>query len=54
MDSGASAPVAPPEMAPHVPIEPSPGSKRGQKSTTATKDQLLQLDAEIKDSMKQK
>ena len=30
MDSGASAPVAPPTMAPKVPIKASEGSGRGQ------------------------
>ena len=43
VDSGASAPVAPPSMAPNVSIEPSEGSKRGQKWTSASKHKLKTL-----------
>jgi hypothetical protein len=35
IDSGAVQSIAPPEMAPSVPIVPSPGSKRGQKYLAA-------------------
>ena len=43
MDSGASAPVAPPQMMPSVPIEPSEGSRRGQKYSSASKHKLKNL-----------
>ena len=43
VDSGAAAPVAPPTMAPHVQIEESEGSKRGQKWTSASKHKLKNL-----------
>ena len=43
VDSGSSAPVAPPSMAPNVPIVPSEGSKRGQKYTSASKHKLKNL-----------
>ena len=43
MDSGASAPVAPPGMAPHVEVRPSPGSIRGQTYATASKEKLPNL-----------
>ena len=43
VDSGASAPVAPPTMLPHVKVEPSEGSKRGQKFTSASKHKLKNL-----------
>ena len=35
IDSGAVQSIAPPEMAPGIPILPSPGSKRGQKYLAA-------------------
>ena len=40
VDSGASAPVAPPSMLPNVKIEESEGSKRGQKYISASKHKL--------------
>ena len=43
VDSGASNPVAPPQMAPNVPITPSPGSLRGQVYGTAGKEKLSNL-----------
>ena len=43
MDSGASAPVAPPTMAPRVPIRASDGSRRGQNYTSASKHKLPNL-----------
>ena len=43
VDSGASAPVAPPSMAPNVPVEPSPGSRRGQKYASASKHKIKNL-----------
>ena len=43
VDSGSAAPVAPPTMAPHVQIEESEGSKRGQKWTSASKHKLKNL-----------
>ena len=43
MDSGASAPVAPPSMAPNCTIKPSEGSRRGQKFTSASKHKLKNL-----------
>ena len=43
MDSGAAAPVAPPDMLPGVKIAPSPGSLRGQKYTSASKHKLKNL-----------
>ena len=43
VDSGAAAPVAPPSMAPHVQVEESEGSKRGQKWTSASKHTLKNL-----------
>ena len=47
MDSGASAPVAPPTMAPNVPIRASEGSKRGQKYTSASKHKLPNLGEQL-------
>ena len=41
MDSGASNPVAPPDMIPGVKIMPSPGSIRGQVYNTASKEKKL-------------
>ena len=43
VDSGASAPVAPPTMLPGVPIVPSEGSRRGQEYTSASKHKLKNL-----------
>ena len=43
VDSGALTAVAPPSMAPNVPIVPSEGSKRGQKWTSASKHELKHL-----------
>ena len=43
MDSGASAPVAPPSMAPNAPTRPSEGSRRGMKYTSASKHKLPNL-----------
>ena len=43
MDSGASAPVAPPQMMPSVKIVPSEGSKRGQRYSSASKHKLRNL-----------
>ena len=43
MDSGASAPVAPPDMLPNVTVRESPGSKRGQKFSSASKHKLKNL-----------
>ena len=43
VDSGASAPVAPPTMVPNVPVQPSEGSRRGQKFTSASKHKLKNL-----------
>ena len=47
MDSGASAPVAPPTMAPKAPIRPSEGSRRGQKYTSASKHKLPNLGEQL-------
>ena len=47
VDSGASAPVAPPSMAPGAPIRPSEGSKRGQKYTSASKHKLANLGEQL-------
>lgn len=43
MDSGASAPVAPPDMLPNVTVRESAGSKRGQKFSSASKHKLKNL-----------
>ena len=43
MDSGASAPVVPPQMMPSVKIEPSEGSRRGQCYSSASKHKLVNL-----------
>ena len=43
MDSGASAPVAPPSMLPNVAVVPSEGSRRGQRFTSASKHKLKNL-----------
>ena len=43
VDSGASAPVAAPSMAPQVPIVPSEGSKHGQKYASASKHKIKNL-----------
>jgi hypothetical protein len=43
MDSGASAPVAPPQMMPSIPIEQSEGSRRGQCYASASKHKLMNL-----------
>ena len=43
VDSGASAPVAPPQMMPSVKIEPSEGSRRGQRYSSASKHKLKNL-----------
>ena len=43
MDSGASAPVAPPDMLPNVTVRESPGSKRGQQFSSASKHKLKNL-----------
>ena len=43
VDSGASAPVAPPSIAPNATIRPSEGSRRGQKYTSASKHKLKNL-----------
>lgn len=43
VDNGASAPVAPPSIAPNVPIVPSEGSKRGQKWTSASEHKVNNL-----------
>jgi hypothetical protein len=43
VDSGASAPVAPPQMMPSVRIEPSEGSRRGQRYSSASKHKLKNL-----------
>ena len=43
VDSGASAPVAPPSMLPNVVVVPSEGSKRGQRFTSASKHKLKNL-----------
>ena len=43
MDSGAAAPVAPLSMLPHVTIQPSPGSQRGQTYTSASKHKVKNL-----------
>ena len=43
MDSGASAPVAPPQMMPSVQIEPSEGSRRGQYYSSASNHKLKNL-----------
>ena len=40
MDSGAAQSVAPPSMAPGVPIEESPGSQRGQQYVSASGDRM--------------
>jgi hypothetical protein len=43
VDSGASAPVAPPDMLPNVTVHESPGSKRGQRFSSASKHKLRNL-----------
>lgn len=43
VDSGASAPVAPPSFAPNVPIVPSEGSRRWRQWTSASKHKLKNL-----------
>ena len=43
VDSGASAPAAPPSMVPSVAIRPTPGSRQGQKYTSASKHKLPNL-----------
>ena len=43
MDSGASAPVAPPGMLPNVKVQESEGSRRGQQFTSASKHKLRNL-----------
>ena len=43
MDSGASAPVAPPSMLPNVKVKPSDGSRRGQQFTSASKHKLKNM-----------
>ena len=43
MDSGASEGVAPPKVAPGVPTEESPGSKRGQSYKSACKERLSNM-----------
>ena len=43
MDSGASAPVAPPDMLPNVTVREFPGSKRGQRFSSASKHKLRNL-----------
>ena len=43
VDSGASAPVAPPGMVPNVKVQPSEGSKRGQRFISASKHKLKNL-----------
>ena len=43
IDSGASTPVAPPSMMPRVPVEPSEGSRRGQKWSSASKHKIRNL-----------
>ena len=40
IDSGASAPVAPPSMMPNVKVLPSEGSRRGQKWSSASKHKI--------------
>ena len=43
VDSGASAPVAPPAMAPNAPTRPSVMSRLGKKYTSASKHKLPNL-----------
>ena len=43
MDSGASTPVAPASMMPGVPIEPSEGSRRGQRWSSASNHKIKNL-----------
>ena len=43
VDSGASAPVALPQMMPSVKIRPSEGSRRGQRCSSASKHKLKSL-----------
>ena len=43
MDSGASAPVAPPTMMPNVKVVPSEGSRRGQRWSSASKHKIDHL-----------
>ena len=43
MDSGASAPVAPPTMMPNVKVVPSEGSRRGQRWSSASKHEIKNL-----------
>ena len=40
MDCGTAESVAPPSMAPGVPIEESPGSRKGQHYVSASKERL--------------
>ena len=43
VDSGAGAAVAPPQMMPSVRIDPSEGSKRGQRYSSASKHKIKNL-----------
>ena len=43
VDSGASAPIAPPSMLPNVKVRPSEGRKKGQKFTSASKHKVKNL-----------
>ena len=47
MDSGASAPVCPPSMAPNAPIRPSAGSRRGQQYTSASRHKIPNLGEQL-------
>ena len=47
MDSGASAPVAPPSMCPHAELRPSEGSRRGQTYTSASKHKMPNLGEQL-------
>ena len=47
MDSGASESVAPPEMCPHYPIQPSPGSLSGQNYISASDDLIPNLGEQL-------
>ena len=47
VDSGASASVAPPTMAPNAKLRPSAGSRRGRKFTSASKHKLANLGEQL-------
>ena len=47
MDSGCSDPVAPPSLAPHIPITEPPGSRAGQEYTVADGTSIANLGEKV-------